>query len=118
MKRWGKYSFAHVSVKVAGEYHFGKVDKISLKRLSVSFLIMPISWFIVLTANHTVFVQVKTSHLMSHVIRKPVFAICEQQRRRSACAMRSLISTFVIRCLDSIIHVPLVSTCISKISSL
>ena len=23
---------------------------------------------------------------MSHVIRKPVFAICEQQRRRSACA--------------------------------
>ena len=44
---------------------------------------------------------------MSHVMRKPVYAICEQQRR-------SLISTFVVRCLDSII--PLVS--ISKISSL
>ena len=46
---------------------------------------------------------------MSHVMRKPAFAICEQQRRRSACAnsLRSLISTFVIRCLDSII--PLVS---------
>ena len=40
-------------------------------------------------------------------MRKPVFAICEQQRR-------SLISAFVVRCLDSII--PLGS--ISKISSL
>ena len=44
---------------------------------------------------------------MSHVLRKPHFAICEQQRR-------SLISAFVFRCLDSII--PLVS--ISEISSL
>ena len=49
---------------------------------------------------------------LSHFMRKPVLAICEQQRRRSACA--NLISTFVISCLDSII--PLVS--ISKISSL
>ena len=24
-------------------------------------------------------------YLMSHVIRKPIYAICEQQRRRSAC---------------------------------
>ena len=40
-------------------------------------------------------------HYMSHIMRKPVYAICEQQRRRSAC-------------LDSII--PLVS--ISEISSL
>ena len=50
-------------------------------------------------------------------MRKPAFAICEQQRRSSACALRSLIrliSTFVIHCLDSII--PLVS--IHKISSL
>ena len=46
---------------------------------------------------------------MSHVIGKPVYAICEQQRRRS-----SPISTFVVRCLDSIIS--LVS--ISEISSL
>ena len=42
-------------------------------------------------------------------MRKPVFAICEQQRLRSA-----LISTFVVRCLDSII--PLVS--LSEFSSL
>ena len=40
-------------------------------------------------------------------MRKPVYAICEQQRR-------SLISAFIVHCLDSII--PLVS--ISKISSL
>ena len=41
---------------------------------------------------------------MSHIMRKPVFAICKQQRHRSACASaRSLISAFVIYCLDSII---------------
>ena len=33
---------------------------------------------------------------MSHVIRKPFYTLCEQQRR-------SLISTFIVRCLDSII---------------
>ena len=49
-------------------------------------------------------------------MRKSVFAICEQQRCSSACAFaqRSLISAFVVRCLDSIIS--LVS--ISEISSL
>ena len=46
-------------------------------------------------------------------MRKPVYAIGEQQRGRSACAS-SLISTFVVRCLDSIIS--LVS--ISEISNL
>ena len=44
---------------------------------------------------------------LSLVMTKPVFALCEQHPR-------SLISTFVVRCLDSII--PLVS--ISEISSL
>ena len=43
---------------------------------------------------------------LSHIMRKPVYALCEQQRRRSA--------SFVIRCLKSLI--PLVS--ISEISSL
>ena len=51
---------------------------------------------------------------LSHVMRKPVYAICDQQRRRSYLASASLISAFVVHCLDSII--PLVS--ISKISSL
>ena len=52
---------------------------------------------------------------MSHVMRKAVYAICEQQRRRSACASaQSDLSTFVVHCLDSMI--PLVS--IPKISSL
>ena len=40
---------------------------------------------------------------MSHITRKPVFAICKQQRRRSAAHPHSLISTFVVRCLHSII---------------
>ena len=41
---------------------------------------------------------------MSHVMRKPVYAICEQQRRRSDCAYAfSLIGVFVVRCLDTII---------------
>ena len=47
-------------------------------------------------------------------MRKCVYAICEKQRRRSTAHSCSLISTFVVRCLYSI--VPLVS--ISKISSL
>ena len=47
---------------------------------------------------------------MSHIMRKPVFAICEHQPAQP----HSLISTFVVRCLDSII--PLVS--IPEISSL
>ena len=49
---------------------------------------------------------------MSHVMRKPVYAKCEQQKHTSA--MRSLISAFVFRCLDIIIL--LVS--ISEFSSL
>ena len=40
---------------------------------------------------------------MSHVTRKPVFAICEQQRCRSAWQQHSLISAFVFPCLDSIV---------------
>ena len=44
---------------------------------------------------------------LSHVMRKPVYAIFQQQRRRSACASaqsaRSLISTFVVGCLETII---------------
>ena len=51
---------------------------------------------------------------LSHVMRKPVHAICEQQRCRSACASAQLISTFVVCCLDSIVS--LVSK--SEISSL
>ena len=53
-------------------------------------------------------------NMMCLVMRKPVFALCEQQRCWSACTSASLISTFVVRCLDSII--PLVS--ISEISRL
>ena len=36
-------------------------------------------------------------------MRKSVYAISEQQRRRSAFSLRSLISAFVIRCIESII---------------
>ena len=59
----------------------------------------------------------------SHVMRIPVLAICEQQRRRSdannkgadqPAHPRSLISTFVVRYLDSII--PILAN--SKISGL
>ena len=46
-------------------------------------------------------------------MRKPVYAICEQQRRRSACASAQSDQHFVVRCLDGVI--PLVS--ISEISS-
>ena len=36
-------------------------------------------------------------------MRKPVFHICEQQRRNQPADLCSLISAFVIRCLDRII---------------
>ena len=51
---------------------------------------------------------------MSLVMRKPVFALYEQKGADQPAHPRSLISTFVVRCLDSIIS--LVS--ISEISSL
>ena len=43
--------------------------------------------------------------------RKPVFGVCEQQRRRPACAAlpRSLIIAFVIHLLESIISKPATS---------
>ena len=47
-------------------------------------------------------------------MRKPVHAICEEQRRRSACASAQPDQRLCFRCLDGII--PLVS--ISEISSL
>ena len=40
---------------------------------------------------------------MSHVMRKPVYVMCEQQRRRSACASAQSDQRFVVRCLDSLI---------------
>ena len=41
---------------------------------------------------------------MSHVMRKSIYAICDQQRHADQPVHpRSLISAFVVRCLDSII---------------
>ena len=40
---------------------------------------------------------------MSHVMGKPVFAICEQQRCRWACAFRQSDQHICFRCLDGII---------------
>ena len=37
---------------------------------------------------------------MSHDMRKPIFAICEQERHRSACASVQSDSTFTVHCLD------------------
>ena len=45
----------------------------------------------------------KQNYHMSHVVRKPVFAICEQQRRRSACESAQSDQRLCFRCLDSII---------------
>ena len=38
-------------------------------------------------------------------MRKPVLAICEQQRCRSACTSTQSDQHFVVRYLDSIIHI-------------
>ena len=55
--------------------------------------------------NCTVFCCFLTGNSqLSHVTRKLLSAICEQQRCRSVSAhLRSLISAFVVRCLDSIV---------------
>ena len=50
---------------------------------------------------------------MSHVMRKPVYSICEQQRRRSACASAQSDQRLCFRFLDSTVQ--LIS--ISEISS-
>ena len=50
-----------------------------------------------------------TYYHMSHIMRKHVYALCDQQRHP-----RSLISVFVVRCLDSTIQV----LAISKVSIL
>ena len=50
---------------------------------------------------------------LSHVMRKPVYAICEQQRRRSDCASAQSDQRLCFHCLDSVI--PLLA--IAKISS-
>ena len=42
---------------------------------------------------------------MSHVMRKPVFAICEQQRCRSASASTQSDQCFAVHFLDSIIAI-------------
>ena len=65
--------------------------------------------------DQTTLWAVGSDFTLSFVMRKPVFALCEHQRRRSTCAdPRNLISVFVIHCLDSIIY--LVAT--SEISCL
>ena len=51
---------------------------------------------------------------MSHVMRKPVYAIANNKGADQPAHPRSLISTFIVRCPDSIIPIP----AIAKISSL
>ena len=40
---------------------------------------------------------------LSHIMRKPAFAICKQQSRRSACASAQSDQRLCFHCLDSII---------------
>ena len=56
----------------------------------------------------------RSHYYTSHVMRKPVYAKCKQQRRRSACASTQSDQRLVVRCLEGII--PLTS--IYEISSL
>ena len=45
--------------------------------------------------------QENVQKILSHIMTKPVYAICEQQKRRQC----SLISTFVVRCFYSLIPI-------------
>ena len=70
--------------------------------------------FAALTFYHAALTYVISKHEMSPVMRKPIYAICKQQKTRSACTSAQFDKRLFVRCLDSII--PLVS--ISRISSL
>ena len=54
---------------------------------------------------------------MSHVMTKPVYTICEQKDADQPAHPRSLISVFIVNCLDSIIPV-LAKSNISRLVSL
>ena len=48
--------------------------------------------------------QSEKFHQLSHAMRKSVYAICEQQSADQPARPRILISAFVVRCRDSMIH--------------
>ena len=78
---------------------------------------MCVSWSVDITVSQILGTDLYSESLlkrMSLVMGKPVFALCEQKDADQAAHPRSLISIFVIRCLDSL--TPLVS--ISEISSI
>ena len=80
---WYHFIHQHLSQLMAkkGTYHIG--DQQRLRQACAS------------AQSHQSHCCLLTQY-MTHVMRKPVYGICEQQRR-------SLISTFVVRFLDSII---------------
>ena len=50
--------------------------------------------------NHTRYDYIRPD--LSHFMRKPVFAICDNKGADQPAHPRSLISAFVVRCVDSI----------------
>ena len=60
-------------------------------------------WFCHAVAQIKLSSQINFWFYMSHVMRKPTDAICEQQSADQPVHVRSLISAFVVHCLDSII---------------
>ena len=53
-----------------------------------------------LCTHHAVVLTETSVHDVGLVARKPGFVACKQQRRRPACALRSLISACDIRCME------------------
>ena len=89
-----KYEQRYEPVNVTKQQHeiFHRCQKLSLTNVMVMLIVMYIH-----TSQHGQFTVWRL--FMSHVMRKPVLAIYEQQRCRPACA------SFVIRYLDSIIPI-------------
>ena len=55
---------------------------------------------------------------VGHIMRKPGFPICEQQRRRSVYASVQSDQHLMVRCLDSIICIqgcPFITLCVGSI---
>ena len=76
--------------------------------VNASVLSLKIAWCMihctVSSVNKKLHHRCKEMHDLSHVMRKPVFVMCKQQSRRSACASAQSAQRLCFHYHDSIIH--------------
>ena len=97
------YMYMHIYMHI---YEKGILIGVFISIYQITFIVILIRHSIpIAPRERTIYDEIQYErYKLRHVMRKPVFAICEQQRRRS----------FVVRCMDSIIP----SVSISKNASM